>query len=49
MFFCPDMLVKIVDFLTILAMAVILIIFLIEFTPIYRTTINIFSANAYGF
>jgi len=40
---------KTIDILTVIAMIVVVIVFLVEWTPIYRTVVSIFSASAYGF
>lgn len=40
---------KIIDTLTIIAMIVVIIVFLVELMPIYRAVVSVFSASAYGF
>jgi hypothetical protein len=40
---------KLIDVLTVIAMVVILVIFVMELIPTYNMTFNIFGANLYGY
>jgi len=49
-FITPKIMIgKIIDTLTIIAMIVVIIVFLVELMPIYRAVVSVFSASAYGF
>jgi len=40
---------KIIDILTVIAMVIVLIVLILELTPVYKDMQNIFSANIYAF
>jgi len=38
-----------IDTLTVIIMIIVLAFLVLQFTPVYRATFNIFSANIYGY